>query len=216
MFHYCLLMVLLLILLLKQETIIEGQTGIKHTSKSKDQTGTKHTSKSVQQMKKGELATELKRIRDGNYIDASGFEAMMKKGICDGHGDAGDTNQFHSCKIEEATKTKPVIDVRYINPSPKKLHESADYTYLPLCLDRYVKTMDVLVSEQLKPHPELYKMTLDPTIPNPKNFFKNEFSRGQYPGYTHNNYLDRTRYIRSEEPLPVNPDFFMDGGGTYA
>ena len=76
--------------------------------------------------------------------------------------------------------------------------------------------MDVLVSKQLKPHPELYKMTLDPTIPNPKNFFKNEFSRGQYPGYTHNNYLDRTRYIKSEEPLPVNPDFFMDGGGTFA
>ena len=76
--------------------------------------------------------------------------------------------------------------------------------------------MDLLVKENLKPDPELYKMTLDPNIPNPTNFFKNKYSIGQYPGYTHNNYLDRTRYIKSDEPLPVNPDFFIDGGGTYA
>jgi hypothetical protein len=39
---------------------------------------------------------------------------------------------------------------------------------------------------------------------------------GQYSGYSHNGYIDRTRYFKSKIPLPVNPDFFMKGGGTYA
>ena len=62
---------------------------------------------------------------------------------------------------------------------------------------------------KFKSDPELYKMTLDPNVLLWK-FFNNKFSIGQYPGYTHNNYLDRTRYIKSDEPLPVNPDFFID------
>ena len=41
-------------------------------------------------------------------------------------------------------------------------------------------------------------------------------STGQYAGYTDNNYIDRTRYVKSKEPLPVNPDFFLEGGGTFA
>ena len=68
----------------------------------------------------------------------------------------------------------------------------------------------------MKPDPKMYKIASTPPIPDPKTFFENQYSRGQYPGYTKNNYLDRTRYVRSEDPLPVNPDFFMDGGGTYA
>ena len=28
-------------------------------------------------------------------------------------------------------------------------------------------------------------------------------------GYTPNEYLDKTRLIKTTEPLPVNPDFFM-------
>ena len=35
-------------------------------------------------------------------------------------------------------------------------------------------------------------------------------------GYSSNAYLDRTRFYQSTEPLPINPDFFMDGGGTFA
>ena len=28
-------------------------------------------------------------------------------------------------------------------------------------------------------------------------------------GYTDNEYLDKTRFIQTSEPLPVNPDFFI-------
>ena len=28
-------------------------------------------------------------------------------------------------------------------------------------------------------------------------------------GYTNNEYLDKTRFVQTTEPLPVNPDFFM-------
>ena len=40
-------------------------------------------------------------------------------------------------------------------------------------------------------------------------------SSGQYPGYTPNDYLDKIRYVVSDQPLPVNPDFFAKDGGTY-
>ena len=35
-------------------------------------------------------------------------------------------------------------------------------------------------------------------------------------GYTSNEYLDKTRLVDSDIPLPVNPDFFLPGGGTFA
>ena len=204
MFHYCLLLVLLLIILLKYDKTVEGVQNAQ---------GGTHSSASVQNMNQQQQLSELERIRRSNYADATGFENMMKKGMCTNE---PNTDKYHSCKIKKATETKPVLDLRYVNPGPDKLNNSNEYTYIYNCPEKYKKTMDVLVSEQLKPHPELFKMTLDPSIPNPKNFFENKFSRGQYPGYTRNNYLDRTRYVRSEEPLPSNPDFFMDGGGTYA
>lgn len=204
MFHYCLFLVLLLIVLLKNNMVIEGID---------DGKGGKHTSKSAIELSKKQQIDELKRLRSENYADSKGFENMLAKGVCT---DEKHTINNHSCKILDAKKHKPNIDLRYINPGASQLDKSNTYTYMGMCASKYKEAMDVLVSENLKPHPELYKMTLDPNIPNPKNFFKNKYSKGQYPGYSRNNYLDRTRYVKSEEPLPVNPDFFMDGGGTYA
>ena len=43
----------------------------------------------------------------------------------------------------------------------------------------------------------------------------NKQSIGQYSGYTPNEYIDKIRYVESKIPLPVNPDFFRPGGGTY-
>ena len=38
----------------------------------------------------------------------------------------------------------------------------------------------------------------------------NNFKRTLQPfGYTNNEYLDKTRFIFTKEPLPTNPDFFM-------
>ena len=201
MFHWCLLLVILLITLIKysNKPIIEGNDN-------------QDTVSDIQNMTSDEIKEELIRIRDENYADAASFEAMLKKGMCT---DEPNTNNYHSCKIEDAKDNKPNVDIRYLNPGLNKLYDIQNYTYLS-CPKQFQDTMGVLVSENLKPHPELFKMTLDPNIPNPTNFFKNKFSIGQYPGYTQNNYLDRTRYIKSYEPLPVNPDFFIDGGGTYA
>ena len=237
MFHWCLLLVILLIILIKdfKNPLIEGidrgeETDDEETTDSgatesdatadeatgqqgiDDGEGGIHTSDSVQDMDEDEIKDELRRIREENYSDAAGFEAMVKKGQCT---DEGDSPNHHSCKIDDAKDNKPNVDIRYLNPGLNKLYDIQNYTYLS-CPKRFQDTMDLLVNENLKPDPELYKMTLDPSIPDPSNFFKNKFSIGQYPGYTENNYLDRTRYLESDEPLPVNPDFFVTGGGTYA
>jgi hypothetical protein len=200
MFYHCLILIILLIILNKYNSnIIEGNEN-------------QDTVSDIQNMTSDEIKEELIRIRDENYADAASFEAMLKKGMCT---DEPNTNNYHSCKIEDAKDNKPNVDIRYLNPGLNKLYDIQNYTYLS-CPKQYQDTMKLLVSENLKPHPELFKMTLDPNIPNPTNFFKNKYSKGQYPGYTQNNYLDRTRYLKSDEPLPVNPDFFVDGGGTYA
>ena len=203
MFYHCLILIILLIILNKYNSnkIIEGNENEINTSDS------------IQNMTSDEFKEELIKIRDENYADAASFEAMIKKGQCT---DELNSPNFHSCKIDDAKDNKPIIDVHYINPGPYELHKGENYTYNNFCPERYSDTMEILVSENLKPHPELFKMTLDPRIPNPTNFFKNKFSIGQYPGFTQNNYLDRTRYLESDEPLPVNPDFFVNGGGTYA
>jgi hypothetical protein len=213
MSHWCLLLVLLLICLMKdsimkdsimKDSIIEGID---------DGLGGTHTTATVADMDEDELKDELKRIREENYSDADGFEAMIKKGQCT---DEGDGRNHHSCKIEDAKDTKPNIDLRYVKPSSNDLHSGLNFTHVDNCPTKYQDTMKILVGENIKADTELYKMTLDSTIPNPDNFFKNKFSIGQYPGYTQNGYLHRTRYTESDEPLPVNPDFFVDGGGTYA
>lgn len=172
-----------------------------------------YSSEEVNEMSDNEFEAELNRIREENYSVAGGFEAMRDKGLCTNE---PHTRLFHSCEINEATDEKQTLDLRYINPGPLEINESSDYTYNQVCLDKYAKTMDLLVSDQLKPNPEVYTATLDPSLPDTTLFFKNKYSIGQFPGYSENNYIDRIRYIDSDEPLPVNPDFFMSGGGTYA
>ena len=54
----------------------------------------------------------------------------------------------------------------------------------------------------------------NPIITCPENYSKNfnhllEHKKTIQPfGYTKNEYLDKTRFIESDIPLPVNPDFF--------
>ena len=54
----------------------------------------------------------------------------------------------------------------------------------------------------------------NPIITCPENYNKNFNNLFSYKktiqpfGYTKNEYLDKTRFIKTEEPLPVNPDFF--------
>ena len=98
---------------------------------------------------------------------------------------------------EDALENRPKIDLRYVNLPPSELDPSLSHTYVNLCPTTYQQNMDKLKHEK-------------------DNFFKNKLSLGQYAGYSDNAYIDRTRYATSTDPLPVNPDFFMDGGGTFA
>lgn len=175
--------------------------------------GEEHTTESVQDMSLDEFNEELERIKEENYSSAGGFEAMRVKGLCT---DEPHTNDFHSCKIDNISETKQTLDLRYVNPGPRELNESTEYTYNVDCFTKYAKTMDILVGEPLASDETIYKSTLDPSIPDTSKFFTNRFTRGQYPGYTPNAYIHETRYIDSEEPLPVNPDFFVTNGGTYS
>ena len=119
-------------------------------------------------------------------LEEPSFETMMQKGMCIGE---PNSRFHHSCKIEDPLETRPKIDMRYVNLPPSELNPSSDYTYLSICPETYKQNMDILNEKE---------------------------SMGQYAGYSNNSYIDRTRYVKSDEPLPVNPDFFMDGGGTYA
>jgi hypothetical protein len=98
-----------------------------------------------------------------------------------------DSDKHHSCNIKY--RKPPPIDKRYINIPSDKLVSSNIYNHLSICPQTYEKNMKIL---------------------------RNKKSIGQYSGYTENGYIDRTRYFKSKEPLPINPDFFMKGGGTYA
>jgi hypothetical protein len=98
-----------------------------------------------------------------------------------------DTDKYHSCNIDY--RKPPELDPRYIHLPTDTLNTSDIYNHLAICPKTYQTNMDILRDKQ--------------TI-------------GQYSGYSHNGYIDRTRYFKSKIPLPVNPDFFMKGGGTYA
>ena len=98
-----------------------------------------------------------------------------------------DTNQYHACGIN--SPSPPKLDMRYLTLPSQELNSSNIYNQLSICPQTYQKNMDIL---------------------------HKKISLGQYSGYTDNAYIDRTRYLTSKEPLPVNPDFFMKGGGTYA
>jgi len=102
----------------------------------------------------------------------------------------GDSGGLHSCDVKY--RKPPPIDQRYLTLPPAKLDPSDMYNHLSLCPQAYATNMKKL---------------------------KKKTTIGQYSGYTDNAYIDRTRYIdtkKGKEPLPVNPDFFMPGGGTYA
>ena len=99
-----------------------------------------------------------------------------------------DSGNYHSCNV--ATPKLESIDTRYLNLPPQKLDPSNIYNKLSICPQAYQKNMEKLHKKKII---------------------------GQYSGYTRNGYIDRTRYLKgTKEPLPVNPDFFMDGGGVFA
>ena len=66
---------ILLIILIKdfKKPLIEGVD---------DGQGGTHTSDSVQDMDEDEIKDELRRIREENYSDLTGFEAILQKGQC--------------------------------------------------------------------------------------------------------------------------------------
>tara|TARA_Y100000389_G_scaffold155894_1_gene156670 strand:+ start:404 stop:955 length:552 start_codon:yes stop_codon:yes gene_type:complete len=101
--------------------------------------------------------------------------------------ECSDTDKYHSCNID--FRKPPGLDPRYINLPTDILNTSDVYNHLSICPKTYQSNMDILQKKQ---------------------------TMGQYSGYSRNGYIDRTRYFESKEPMPVNPDFFMDGGGTYA
>ena len=125
-------------------------------------------------------------LEQENYLDEAGFDAMIRKGLCT---DEPDSPLNHSCKIDDALEDRPQIDMRYVNLPPSELNPSLSHTYVNLCPQTYQTNMNILDSK---------------------------VSMGQYSGYSDNAYLDRIRYDKSDDPLPVNPDFFMNGGGTFA
>ena len=98
-----------------------------------------------------------------------------------------DTNRYRSCKLENDISRMNKFEIRGL--PPKKISSSNIYNHLSICPQTYQNNMNIL---------------------------NNTKSAGQYSGYTRNKYIDRTRYVKSDEPLPVNPDFFMAGGGTFA
>lgn len=100
-----------------------------------------------------------------------------------------DSPNHGSCNV--ATPSPESIDMRYVHLPSNTLSPSDEYNVSALCPQAYSANMDKLRTKQ---------------------------TLGQYSGYTSNGYLDRTRYLKQESglPLPVNPDFFESGGGTYA
>lgn len=96
---------------------------------------------------------------------------------------------FHTCDIQDSTGHLEEYDSRFIHIPPSELNTSVDYQYMKYCPNQY---------------------------PSINNELLQKTSLGQYPGFTKNAYIDRIRYAESDDPLPTNPDFFMDGGGTYA
>jgi len=97
------------------------------------------------------------------------------------------TDRHSSCKIDNVISRINKFEISRL-PS-RKLSSSNIYNHLSICPQTYQNNMNIL---------------------------NNTKSSGQYSGYTRNKYIDRTRYIKSKDPLPVNPDFFMVGGGTFA
>ena len=98
----------------------------------------------------------------------------------------GDSSKYHGCKVVAPSPKQ--LDPRYIHLPSKQIDNSDMYTHLSMCPMKYQNNMIIL---------------------------KNKKSIGQYSGYTPNEYIDKIRYAKTKEPLPVNPDFFVKDGGTY-
>ena len=98
-----------------------------------------------------------------------------------------DTGRYGDCSIKEVNHDE-LGEYYYVLP-PKSLSNSDEYTNLSICSKTYPDNLN-----------KMMKMK----------------SMGQYTGYTKNKYIDRIRFVKQKDPLPVNPDFFMDNGGTFA
>lgn len=135
------------------------------------------------------LDQAIQAMEESNYLDDNAFQAMAAKGLCTNE---PSTTNYHTCEIQDAAQNRETVDLRYVTLPPSTLNtERSHLLGIPFCPQR---------------HPEIMN-TLDETS---RTY---DYSRA---GYTPNAYLDRTRFYQSTEPLPINPDFFMDGGGTFA
>lgn len=135
------------------------------------------------------LEQAIQAMEESNYLDDNAFQAMAAKGLCTNE---PSTTNYHTCEIQDAAQNRETVDLRYVTLPPSTLNtERSHLLGIPFCPQR---------------HPEIMN-TLDETS---RTY---DYSRA---GYTPNAYLDRTRFYQSTEPLPINPDFFMDGGGTFA
>jgi len=100
--------------------------------------------------------------------------------------DCSESGNYHGCAV--SSPSPPKIDIRYLSLPTTELDASNAYNHLSICPRTYQTNMDILHKKQ---------------------------SIGQYSGYTPNEYIDKIRYVKPTLPLPVNPDFFAKGGGTY-
>ena len=102
--------------------------------------------------------------------------------------DCKDSAGFAGCSI--TTPSPQDLSTLFVNRPKQTLNSSDIYNILPLCPTKYEEFMKTITTNDSQ-------------------------LVGQYPGYTSNDYLDKIRYIVSDQPLPVNPDFFAKDGGTY-
>ena len=114
------------------------------------------------------------------------LDVSIQRGVC--QGDEYST-EYASCQIPDSRDSKPSRDSLYVRMPSTRLSNSTEYMYSNQCPQSYA---------------DKYEET------------QNARQMGQFSGYTPNQYIDRIRFYVGDEPLPTNPDFFMDKGGTYA
>lgn len=99
----------------------------------------------------------------------------------------GSLNNYHSCRYKNPSY-KDKLKGLFIN-NTSDFSPEIDYNYSTRC-------------------PLHYKQNIEK--------INKSVNKRQYAGYSSNGYIARTKYMESDKPLPVNPDFFMKGGGTFA
>ena len=115
-----------------------------------------------------------------------GISNSVQSGTCESSESESILN-YHSCNLREPEEKK--IDMRYVSTASPSLYNSTDFLYDTTCPQTYVNNITKLL---------------------------NSSQKRQYAGYSENKYIDRIKYMEPLEPLPVNPDFFVSGGGTFA